>query len=67
MFRFGTGFAPLNRKLSEFNHEHNQQSHHKCVKRVYYDAFADEKIMKYKKKKILKAITPEEIIDMEKE
>ena len=66
MFRFGYGVAPLNCKLSEFNHENNSQSHHVRVKRVFYAVSAEKETMKYKKKKKLKPKTFEEELDLER-
>lgn len=65
MFRFGYGVAPLNCKLSEFNHEKSPQSN-EPVKRRFYNCY--QETTKYYKKKRLKAKpkTFEEEVDLER-
>ena len=68
MFRFGYGIAPLNCKLSEFNHEKSKPTN-EPVKRKVYSSFAfQEEALKYKKKKKLNSRpkTFEEELDMER-
>ena len=68
MFRFGYGIAPLNCKLSEFNHEKGKPTN-EPVKRKVYSSFAfQEEALKYRKKKQLnsKSKTFEEQLDMER-
>ena len=68
MFRFGYGIAPLNCKLSEFNHEKGKPTN-EPVKRKFYTSYAfQEGPLKYKKKKKLnsKSKTFEEKLDMER-
>ena len=68
MFRFGYGIAPLNCKLSEFNHEKGKPTN-EPVKRKFYTSYAfQEEPLKYKKKKKLnsKPKTFEEELDLER-
>ena len=51
MFRFGYGIAPLNCKLSEFNHEKSKPTN-EPVKRKVYSSFAfQEEALKIRKKR----------------
>lgn len=68
MFKFGYATAPLNCKLSEFNHEKGKPTN-EPVKRKFYTPYAfQEEPLKYKKKKKLnsKPKTFEEEFDVER-
>ena len=68
MFKFGYATAPLNCKLSEFNHEKGKPTN-EPVKRLFYSSFtSQEETAKYYKKKKLKGkpITFEEELDVER-